>query len=68
MSSRVADVSPLRQSFRDVIERLLPWYDPEAARAAEERSERIRQSAIRARINAENVRRDYNAMARRLTR
>lgn len=54
--------------FRTLVERVLPWYDPEEARARDENTERIRQESIRARIAAEKVRADYAAMGKRLQR
>lgn len=54
---------------------LIPWYDrakaEEAERAADERerhTEEIRQRSIGARISAEQIRRDYAAMSRKLGR
>lgn len=51
-----------------LIERILPWYDPESERRRDERTEDIRQRAISARINAENVRHSYREYANRLDR
>jgi hypothetical protein len=49
---------------REVIEGLLPWYDPDRERARDARSERIHRFSIAARKSAEAVmRRDVEADA-----
>lgn len=47
------------RGWRHLVERLLPWFDPEAERQRDEHTEAIRLRAIRARINAEQVVRAY---------
>lgn len=42
-----------RSRWHRLVERLLPWYDPADADAAQERSETIHRNAIAARIKAE---------------
>ena len=44
---------------------LAPWYDPQKAQAASERSEAIRLRSIAARIRSEEVRAAYAASAQR---
>jgi hypothetical protein len=59
----------MRDRIRRLFERLLlPWYSPEEAAAAMDNNERIRRRSIAARIESEQVRRDYAAMGRRLSR
>ena len=50
--------------WRDVVERLLPWFDPERERQHNDRTEAIRQRSIATRIRAEGVVDDYRAADR----
>ena len=54
-----APVGSVRSTFRRLVERLLPWFDPEAERKRNAHTEDIRLRAIRARINAEKVTKAY---------
>lgn len=56
-----AGVAPMRSQWRRFVERLLPWYDPEAERARDARTEAIRLRSIRARIESERVIDAYRA-------
>lgn len=56
-----APVGDVRSAWRRLVERALPWFDPEAERKRNDRTERIRLRAIRARINAEQVTEAYRA-------
>lgn len=58
----------MRNTFRRLVERLLPWYDPEVERRRAANTEELRQRSIRARIEAERVRDAYLAYAERLER
>jgi hypothetical protein len=51
----------MRSRWRRFVERLLPWYDPEAERARNARTEAIRLRSIRARIESERVIDAYRA-------
>lgn len=70
-----------RPLWHRIVERLLPWYDPADADAAQERSETIHRNAIAARVRAEktiarveagglgtSMRGGYKAAGERLTR
>lgn len=60
--------SRIKSRWHQLVEAVLPWYDPEKERAVQQRSERITRDAIAARISAEKVRQDYAAMGKRLER
>jgi hypothetical protein len=64
----MSDAAMRKTLFHRLVERLLPWFDPEAEAIRNARSEAIRKRAIAARIRSEHVRADYAAMGRRLTR
>lgn len=66
--TELAMMPSLRSWFHRLVERLLPYYDPETERARDAKTEAITQRAIRVRIQSEKVRADYAAMGRRLTR
>lgn len=55
-------------SIRRLIERILPWYDPEYERLRDRRTESMRQRSVKARIEAEHVRAAYLEYADRLER
>lgn len=61
MTAQVVAVDDWRGRFRSLVERALPWYDPEAERARNARTEAIRLRAIRARIDAERVVKAYRS-------
>ena len=45
----------MRSWLRALIERMLPWFDPEAARVRDEHTESIRRRSIAARIALERL-------------
>jgi hypothetical protein len=51
-----------------MVERMLPWYDPEVEARRNQRSEAIRHRAIAARIDSERVIVAYRRAAERLRR
>ena len=52
------------ESVRRIVERILPWYDPELEARRDARTEGIRQRSIRARIAAEAIRDRYERFDR----
>ena len=56
-----------RERVQSFVERyLLGWYDPRIEHGRNQRTERIRQRAIRERQNAERVMADYHATDARI--
>lgn len=60
--------NPKLRGWRALLLRLLPWYDVAAERERDARSAAIHRRAIRARIEAEQVRKAYLAVAERMRR
>jgi len=54
--------------WRAWVERILPWYDPEAARAHDQRTEAIRLRSIAAQVKSERVMAEYAAAEKRARR
>ena len=52
--------------LRRIVERFLPWYDPQYEKLRDRRTEQLRLRSIRARIEAEHVRDGYVAYVERL--
>lgn len=52
------------ESVRRIVERILPWYDPELEARRDARTEGIRLRSIRARIAAEAIRDRYERFDR----
>lgn len=65
-------VDSMGSRFRRLVERMLPWYDPDDTRRRNERTERVRQRAIASRLRAEAasraIRADYASYAARVRR
>ena len=59
-----ADRQMVPEVIRRVVERLLPWYDPELEAQRDAHTEAIRQRSIRARIAAEAIRDRYERFDR----
>lgn len=62
------EVGRWRAHWHRLVERLLPWWDPEVERKRDERTEAIRQRSIAARIDAERTRVAYRSMGTRMRR
>lgn len=58
-------MGPLARFLRRVF---VPWWSPEQDREVKRHSEDIRQRSIAARISAEQTRKAYDAMSKRLER
>lgn len=67
IAALVLDRRKLR-GWRALMLRLLPWYDVEAERVRDEHSADLHRRAIRARIEAEQIRKAYLAAAERMRR
>ena len=52
--------------IRRIIERFLPWYDPEEEARRDARTEAIRVRSIKARVAAEAIQQPYREYAQRL--
>ena len=57
-----------RSLLHRVVERLLPWFDPEAEQRRTERTEQIRLRAIAARVRSERVMEEYRLADRKVRR
>lgn len=58
----------VRSAWRRLVEAALPWFDRAEEDRRDARTESIRQRSIAARLEAERIRRDYAAAAKRLQR
>ena len=54
---------PMGNRWRELLDRLLPWFDPAIERQRNARTERIRKRSIVARIRAERVIEEYQQAA-----
>ena len=51
----VVGMASAKDRFRRIVEMLLPWYDPEAEKARNAKTEAIRLRSIAARVESERV-------------
>ena len=50
---------PIKPRFHAIVERILPWYDQSKERERDLATEALRRRAIAARVNLEQIKRDY---------
>ncbi len=63
-----ASVPSVRTRWHALVERFLPWLDPEEEKARDQRSQEIRERSIAIQTEADRTRRAYQAMERRMRR
>jgi len=66
VSPPAGTVRMLPSRIRRIVERFLPWYDPQYEKLRDRRTEQLRLRSIRARIEAEHIRDGYAAYVERL--
>jgi hypothetical protein len=61
-------VLPVHDLWRRIVERFLPWYDPEVEAARDRHTAEVRRKSIESRVDLERTRRAYRDYADRVVR